>query len=341
MRELEKTLAALCAVLFIFTSVLVLPLFNIERKAFSSATYKQAFEDQRLYERMPALLASALQTYVSQNPAAFPFLKELSVEDWQSTISSLLPPEELRALANNALDSTFDYVNGRTNTVVISLLPIKARLIGESGVAVIRQFLNTQPVCTIDQLTQMALGFLGGDIALCNPPEEAIGLLEPFIQSQLQTLNAVFPNEVTVFTGPNGGTPNDPRTQLRLVRSVIRFSPLLAILLLLAVALFAVRSIRDFFVWWGWPLLIVGVASALIGLIGSPLVGWFLQFLIQTQGAAFIPPLLAPSIGETVSAVTSQMLIPVAVQGMIIAVIGLGMVVLGMLLGKRTIDQAL
>jgi hypothetical protein len=278
---------------------------------------------------------------ITQNPAAFPFLKELSVEDWQATISSLLPPEELRALADNALDSTFDYVNGRTNTVVISLLPIKARLIGESGVTVIRQFLKTQPVCTIDQLTQMALGFLGGDIALCNPPEEAIGLFEPFIQSQLQTLNSVFPNEVAVFTGPESGTPNDPRTQLHLVRSVIRFSPLLAILLLLAVALFAVRSIRDFLVWWGWPLLIVGVASALIGLVGSPFVGWFLQFLIQTWGVAFIPPLLAPSIAETVSAVTSQMLIPVAVQGMIIAVIGLGMVVLGILVGRRTVYQTL
>lgn len=77
----------------------------------------------------------------------------------------------------------------------------------------------------------------------------------------------------------------------------------------------------------------------LLGLIGSPLVGWFLQFLIQTQGAAFIPPLLAPSIGETASAVASQMLIPVAIQGMIIAVIGLGMAMLGILMGKRTVYQ--
>ena len=320
-----------------FTSVLILPLFNIERKAFDSRTYKQAFEDQGLYERMPALLASTLQTFVSQNSAGFPFLRELSVEDWQSTISSLLPPEELRALADGALDSTFEYVNGRSNIVVISLLPVKARLIGESGVDVIRQFLKTQPTCTIDQLTQMALGFLGGSVALCNPPEEAIGLFEPFIQSQLQTLNAAFPNEVIVFAGPESGAPDDPRTRLQLVRSAVRFSPFLPILLLLAVALFAVRSIRDFLVWWGWPLLIAGAISAVLGLVGSPLVGWFLQFMIQTQGAAFIPPLLAPIIGETATAVASQMLIPVAVQGVVIAMIGLVMVIIGLLLGRRTI----
>ncbi len=337
MRQTLYVLAILCAIFFIFTSVLILPLFNIERTAFDSATYKQAFEDQGLYERMPALLASTLQTYVAQNSAGFPFLRELSVDDWQSTISSLLPPEELRALADGALDSTFEYVNSRSNIVVISLLPVKARLIGESGVDVIRQFLKTQPTCTIDQLTQMALGFLGGSVALCNPPEEAIGLFEPFIQSQLQTLNAAFPNEVIVFAGPESGTPNDPRTRLQLVRSAVRFSPFLPILLLLAVALFAVRSVRDFLVWWGWPLLIAGAISAVLGLVGSPLVGWFLQFMIQTQGAAFIPPLLAPIIGETATAVASQMLIPVAIQGAVIAMIGLVMVIMGLLLGRRTI----
>ena len=45
-----KFLAAICAILFIVTSVLVLLLINIESKAFSSATYKQAFADQGLYQ---------------------------------------------------------------------------------------------------------------------------------------------------------------------------------------------------------------------------------------------------------------------------------------------------
>ncbi len=336
MRELEKTLAALCAVLFVITAILVLLFFNIEQKAFSSATYKQAFENQKLYERMPALLASALQESISQNPNAFPFLKELTAEGWQSTISALLPPEELRALADSARDSRFDYVNGKTNSVVISLLPIKAHLVGESGVNVIKQFLKTQPDCTIDQLTQMGLGLLGGNIALCNPPEEAMGLIDPLIQSQLQTITAAFPNGVTLIAGTDSGTSRDPRLQLHMLRSAIRFSPFFVILLLLAIALFAVRSLRDVLVWWGWPFLIVGAVSALIGLIGSPLLGGILQFLIQTQGVVFLPPLLASSIGETASAVASQILIPVALQGFVIAMIGLLMVVAGTFLSRRT-----
>ena len=335
MRELEKTLAALCAVLFIVTGVLTLIFFNIERKAFSSSTYKQAFEDQRLYERMPELLATTLQTSIAQNPNAFPFFKELSVQDWQVTIASLLPPEELRALADGALDSAFDYLNNQSDSIVISLLPVKAQLAGPSGVNVIKEFLKTQPDCTIDQLTQMGLGLLGGNITLCNPPPEAIGLVEPLIQSQMQTITSAFPDQITVFSSPNSGTPNDPRVQLHLVRSAIHFAPFFVFLIFMAIAVFAIRTIRDLFVWWGWPLLLTGGISGLIGLIAAPIIGLMLQFLIQTQGTFFLPPILAYSIAETATAVAGQMLIPVSIQGFIIAFIGLIMVIVGMLITRR------
>ncbi|MGZ9235624.1 MAG: hypothetical protein ACXW4E_08875, partial [Anaerolineales bacterium] len=126
MRTLGQLLAAICAVLFVVSTVLVLLLFNIERKAFSSATYKQAFENQRLYERMPAVLATTLTTYLAESGITMPFLQVLTVEDWQNNIALLLPPEELKAMSNNALDATFDYLNGRSSSAVISLLPVKA-----------------------------------------------------------------------------------------------------------------------------------------------------------------------------------------------------------------------
>ena len=87
-------------------------------------------------------------------------------------------------------------------------------------------------------------------------------------------------------------------------------------------------------VWWGWPLLITGMAGAVIAMIGSPIVGWFLQILILNQGAVLLPPVLAASIGETASAVASQMLVPAILQGFIIAVFGLIMITLGVILGR-------
>jgi hypothetical protein len=107
------------------------------------------------------------------------------------------------------------------------------------------------------------------------------------------------------------------------------------LMLLLAIALFAIRSIRDFFVWWGWPLLMVGAVTSLIGLMGAPLIGWLLQFLVQTQGMIFLPPLLASSIAETASAVAHLILVPVMLQGILLAAIGFGMVILSLFLKRR------
>ena len=341
MRTLGQFFAAICAILFVISAVLVLLLFNIEAKAFSSATYKQAFEDQQLYERMPGILATALTTTMGQNISAVPFLRALTIEDWQNTISVLLPPEELKAMANNALDATFEYLNGRTDSAVISLLPVKAQLAGPSGMNVVLQILRRQPACTVEQLTQMAMGLLGGEIALCNPPPEAIGLMTPFIQSQLQTMTTIIPNEVTFIPGSLSGTPQDPRIRLNTIRSAIKLTPFIPLLLLFALTIFAVRSLVDWLTWWGWSFMTAGVSSVLIGLVGAPLVGWILQFLIRNQGTVLIPTVFVSSIAETTSAVARQMLAPVMIQGGILGFVGLGMVILAMFLPKPRLDSYL
>jgi len=330
-----KTFAAVCTILFIISSVLVLLLLNIEAKAFSAETYKQAFENQRLYERMPTILGTALTTYITENQNALPFLNAVKAEDWQNIISTLLPPEELNALADNALDSTFNYLNGKTNSATISLLPLKAHLVGDSGVNVVVQLLHLQPSCTPEQLTQMALGLLGGQITLCNPPEQAVGLMTPLIEAQLQTMITIFPNDVTFISDVRSGTPADPRLKLNTLRSAIKLSLFLPFLFLFGITVFAVRSLTGWLYWWGWPLMITGGVSTLIALVGSPIVGWILRLLIQNQGKILIPAILATSIAETASAVAVQMLAPVIIEGIILAIVGLGMVIVAVLLAKR------
>jgi hypothetical protein len=334
-QTLGKFLAALCAVLFVMSSVVVLLLFNLERKAFSSETYKQAFANQGLYQRIPAMLASMLNTSIAENQNAIPLLKALTVADWQTSITILLPPEELKTMANNALDATFDYLNSKTDSAVISLVPVKTHLAGESGLQVVRQFLSLQPQCTPEQLTQMALGLLGGQIALCNPPEEAMGLMAPFIQGQLQAMTSLLPDQLAFIPGTSSNTPNDPRLKLNAVRSAIKLTPFIPVLFLFGIAAFAARTLREWFIWWGWPLMIAGLISLFTALVGSPFIGWILQLLIQNQGKIFIPAVLATSIGETASAVARQMLAPVVFQGFILALLGLGMIIASKFISRQ------
>jgi hypothetical protein len=327
--------AAICAVLFVISSVAVLLLINIERKAFSAATYKQAFEDQGLYQRMPEILGSTLTTYVAEKGNAFPFLQVLTAQDWQNSIALLLPPEELKQMANQALDATFDYLNGRTNSATISLSPVKTHLAGDSGVQVVLQILRRQPACTPEQLSQMALGLFGGQIVLCNPPQEALGLMMPFIQTELQSIVAIFPDEVTFIPGTASDTPNDPRLKLNAVRSAIKLTPFFPVLFLFGIAVFAVRRFADWLAWWGWPLMFAGGVSVLIALFGSPLVGGVLRLVIQNLGSILIPPVLAASIAETASAVAQQMLTPVVVEGFILGFAGLAMVLAAVFLTSK------
>lgn len=339
MHYLKLIFAATCAVLFIISSVLVLLVFNIERKAFSSETYKQAFENQGLYQRMPAILSATLTTYLTENGSTLPFLQVLTPQDWQNSITLLLPPEELKGMANNALDATFDYLNGKTNSATISLMPVKARLSGDSGTQVVLEVLYRQPPCTTEQLTQMAMGLFGGQIVLCNPPPEAIGLMMPFIESQMQTMTAIFPNEVTFIPGTASGTPDDPRLKLNAARSAIKLTPFIPVFLLFGLAVFAVRSLVDWLTWWGWSFMVAGGISVLVALFGSPLVGGGLRLMILNQGAIPIPPALASSLAETASAVAGEMLRPVLFQGFLLGFAGLGMVIVAVLLAKRERDR--
>jgi hypothetical protein len=335
MDTLRKIVAGICATLFVISGVIALLAFNIESKAFRSTTYKQAFEKQSLYERMPEILANALYTSVSEDVNADSYLRSLTVTDWQAVITSFLPPGELRALADTTLDSVFEYLNHRSDSAVISLLPIKNNLTGAAGMEVVKQILRTQPDCTADQLLRLGLGLLGGDVALCNPPEELLGLMTPLIESQLQTLTVTFPDEITLISNAQNGNLTDPRADLDRVRAVMKITPFFPLFFLFGVSVFATRSLMDWLQWWGYPFLITGALSSLFALLGAPILGLIVQRVLQNQGAGLIPPIFLATMRETASVVTSQILKPVAIEGLILAALGLGMVIVALYLAKR------
>lgn len=334
MRTLGRILAGICAVLFVITGVMALLLFNVERKAFAAKTYKQAFENQKLYERMPAVLAISLQGSLAEsgnNP-----LSVVSQEGWEKTLSALLPPDELKALTNNGLDSIFDYLNGKTDSASISLLPFKQHLVGESGVAAAKQILSAQPACTQEQLTQMGLNLIsGGDLILCNPPAEVLDVFTPMIESQLQFLTVGIPDQITVIKGNQSGTLDDPRIQLNRVRAAMKLTPILPLLFLFGLTILAVRSLKDWLKWWGVPFLVTGGISALIALLGSPVLSLLLQRAIQNQGTDKMPPALRSMVQETVGAVSRQVLSPIVVEGLFLVVIGIVMIVVAIYLSNK------
>lgn len=339
MKLIQKILAWVCAVAFAVTGVMALLLFNIEWNAFSPKIYKQAFVRQNLYERMPNVLANALHTFVAQDVNADPYLKALTVEDWEIIISDLLPPEEIKSLSDDVVDSVLNYLNNRSDTVSISLLPLKAHLAGPQGVEVIRRILNAQPDCTPEQLLQIGLGFFSGNVTLCDPPEKMIGFFTPLIASQLQAMSAVIPNEITLTPIAESGTTDDPRVKLNNIRLIMKISPVFPVLFLIGILIFAVRSLTDWLNWWGWSFLVTGTAETVIALIGAPLLVLGAHKVLQTQGVVFIPPILISTMQETIGVVSGEILRPVLIEGLALGLLGLLMVGAAYLVKRSNIQN--
>jgi hypothetical protein len=325
MTDIKKIAAILCALLFVITATAAIFLFNIQWRAFSAETYKAAFERLNLYERMPAILANALYASTIQNGNTDPFLQVMTVEDWEVSIASLLPPEELKVLSEGTIDSLFSYLNNETDSVVIPLEPIKRQLAGPQGAAVVMSIIQAQPECTAQQLLQIGLGLFTGDIALCRPPEEMMGFFTPLIESQIQSISTAMPNEITVLSNTASGTAEDPRLKLNTTRAWMSVSPILPLLFLAGILILAVRSFADWLKWWGWPFFATGLSVILITLVGSPILALVIRGVIASQIGS-MSPILASTLLEMVSAVSFEIMTPIAVQGLVLGLAGLAMV---------------
>jgi len=323
MNTTQKYFAYLCAVLFIVSAVVALFSFNIEWHAFDAKNYKRAFENQNLYQRMPDILAGAVFASIANDQNPDPYLQALTRNDWREVIASVLLPEQTKLLTDNALDVTFNYINGKSDSATISLAPIKQNLTGQGGMQVMILILHAQPACTAEQLLQIGLGFLTGNITLCNVPPEMMNLITPLLESQAQALSFAFPDEISII--PNSAAAE--LIKLNRVRAILKIIPIFPLFFLFCLTLIAVRSISEGLKWWGWSLLITGFVTALSAWIGAPVFSTIAQRIVQGYGAGFIPPILFSIFGEAVRAVATEILKPVIYQGLIVLFCGLGLVI--------------
>ena len=77
---------------------------------------------------------------------------------------------------------------------------------------------------------------------------------------------------------------------------------------------------------------------------GASLVGFILQWLLESQVGSFMPPVLLSTLRETVSAIAREILGPVTIVGLALAVMGLIMILVAAFLAytqkDRTIPRA-
>lgn len=326
----RKSAAVLFALVFILTGLAAMLAFNLERKAFNPEMYQQVFATQRFYEKFPALLAEGLSSSVPSKelPSA---LQSLSAKNWENFINVLLPPETLKAMGDNALISLFDYLDYRSESAKISLLPLKESLTSDTGVQAVVALMQSQPDCTLAQVAQMTVSMINGEqFVLCNPPPELVNLAIPVIQTQLQLTAQVIPDSVLLLNPTEEAGQKDLRRQLKAARLFMSLCPLIPMFFLFLMTVLVVRSLYDWLSWWGVPFLVTGLLAFLSGLAGSPVLGKFLLDAFEKRLPNVLHPILFDQGQDLVLAIMDKLVQPIQTQGLILTGIGLVMTLIAL-----------
>ena len=323
MNSLKKILGIIFAILFISTAVPALIFFNFDRRAFTAETYQKAFANADFYGKLPVVMAEAMLSTSTDQSKLPVVMRGMSQQAWEAYFRAMLPQETLKVMGDDVLNSTFAHLNMQTNSVQLSLIPLKTSMVSETGVQAVFTLLDTQPDCTLEQMAQMAMELLNnGQIQFCKPPAKLIPMLTPAIQGQMQLTTLAVPDQITLISAP---PQNDPRQKLKVARLAMRLSPIFPLGFLLLMTIFTVNSLKSWLSWWGIPLTITGVLASLMSLGGAPIFGAILQQILINRLPAFLPTILLGYTSDLASAMLQALLRPILWQGLGIAFIGLGM----------------
>ncbi len=323
MNNFRKSLSIILASLFVITTIMAILSFNFDRRAFTAETYQRAFVREDFYNKLPALMAKALASPGTDTGQLPPIMQGMSIEAWESFIRALLPPESLKAMGDNVLVSTFAYLNMQSNQVQVDLQPIKTSMASETGSQAVLSLLSSLPACTAEQIARASVNLLmGGQIEFCNPPADLLPLVTPIIQAQLQFTASIIPDQMTILTAP---LQNDPRQRLQLIRFFMRLSPILPIACLLGMTFLAVRSLNDWLKWWGIPTLVSGFLTFVMGILGAPIMGRVIAYILSKRLPNYLPDFLTSFTSDFASAMVRALLVPVIWQGLTLIILGCAM----------------
>ena len=333
MEDYLKIIAGFFAFLFIATTVLAFALYSVEWSAFDANLYIQALDEENVYQRLPELAAKTL-SIAAQNPNRnflLGLFSNLSEDEWRTLIVNLLPPDVLRTLANDAVTQVLNYLNGKGDVAILSLSGLKAHLQSPEGVNAVYAMLKTQPDCTLEELTAMALNQQA--LTLCNPPDTFLVFdLRPVIESEIRATMSLLPDQVTIVSADANRLQN--LRDLRALRLFMRLSPLLPLFFLLLITVLVVRSLRSWLTWWGYPLLAAGLASMFVSAFSGPVAALTFQFFIRPVLPDIIPAAILDVFRDLTATIIRHALQPTLLLAGILAFVGLIMVVWTFLLQK-------
>jgi hypothetical protein len=347
-----RFLAGLCAFLFVLATSLVILLFYAERLLLDPEVYKEALQKAHLQERLPGMIARWLaappagSSFQKNYPT---FLKNLTSQDWEVIVNQVMPGEDMQAMAQDLVNELLAYLKGESSSITIPLSMLKERLASADGMeTLVRQVINKQPACSLEEVFRILSGLVQGDILLCNPQEDAvITYMMPLLQGSMKAAIQLIPDEMDIpliapgsfsccISSPTGGT----LPSLSTIRLIFHYSPVVPLILLLLITMLAVRSIKGWLLWWGLPLLLAGLLTLILTVLIPPALGWLWDSCIMPGLTTFLSIDLAGMGRELLVDLGKALSLRTAITGGILLLIGLVASIAGALLRRGKVAQA-
>ncbi len=309
------------------------PLLNAERlEALISPEVLARLTITRLEQRQLSDSGNAAQTFVLQA------LQQMSQEDWVAFYELTAPPEVMAGFSQQVVDGLQGWLDGDEADIVLDLQPIKANITAQSQ-PVMSLLLGTLPGCTGDQLVQMtafATGF-SQEIPLCTPPEPFYSVMLEIGASMLPAGLAALPDDLQISAAQlQSSSPRMTRLVqiLRAGRLVSRLGWLgLTLIYLVAIPLGA-RSLAGGFKWAGWPSLLAGLQSLLLGLLLQGSHSRIADSLLDVSAVGAID-FIAQPLATLLDGVLLQAARPMLLAAAVMLVWGVLALAIGALLGRK------
>jgi len=319
-----KILGALCVILFVLASSLSLLLINGERKLFDAQSYLDALDAENFYDQLPGLVADTVTS--SEVASVSSILGSFSAADAKKIVNALVPPDLIRSTTENTIVSFFDFLNGKSPQAVVPMTEIKAYVGGPQGLSAVQNFINSLPECTTEQMLDMAFSSFFGDegiLYLCSPPAD-LGdfLLRDFLQTGLQDAASAIPQQIVMLDSQN---PAQAKwvSRVRAARLLMLASPILAFGFLILIVVFAVRSFREWFGWWGASFFLAGVFGLIVAALVNPLFSYIFQKSLLPRFPFPLPASVTVTLRDVFGSILSKVAAPIAIESILIGLLGI------------------
>ncbi len=306
LRFLARLIAVICAIAFVFVTIGVIFFHAAGTRVFESGIYKRALAKERIYTRLPGLVAdlvihgSRLERGAAQGGGddTLALVGRLTTQDWNTMFNAVAPPGYLEQQTDRALDQYFEFLHGdaAVPSVLVSLDEMRKRLVSPDAEQAYLSVLAGKPLCTPAEMEAA-----GGLPVVCRPPPDLMPRVRENFRTAMQRLAERMPGTVDIFAhgypGPVGRAMNflaDERDLLQRIEWWARWSPAGSAALLLLIAVFAVRSLRGWMLWWGIPCFLAGAAALIVALPVVPISHWVFSSLVMRVLPSQVP---AESIG--------------------------------------------